>query len=400
MRLNAAWACFILPFHRTLRRSLFGHFFIVRLACLDVIARESYPMSDKQLAVRQSLSVSTGGRSIAPHEDLDVIVDQLLRRNGHEGTGTVDEILGHPQVKKHGMLGRLSSGQQSLVTSVVSLMQDRVATDARKNADALKQIIIHEREALSHMSRSFAETAKHLYQLPLITRAQRDYEHGMHDAPPAHTHGGGVTQPPPPRAPVWERFLTWGNLLAGTAVVLAVLVVKTSVETASYETQYRLTQENLEQTRIELEKTRLSNEQLVAQNHSLGEQNASLTAKLDALEKQSVADRQRLGADIKTQASQLVEARQTIARQQAQLSQSESSKTVGQSRLGQQIGSLQQQLAVLSTKEAQQAEQIQTYKQIAKDRENEIRKLQMELQARQAVTEESSEKQAKFLGLF
>lgn len=356
-------------------------------------------MSDKQLAVRQSLSASTGGRNIAPHDDLDVLVDQLLRRNGSEGTGTVDEILGHPQVKKHGMLGRLSSGQQSLVTSVVSLMQDRVATDARKNADALKQIILHEREALSHMSRSFAETAKHLYQLPLISRSQRDHEHGVHDVPPARAHGGGAANPPP-RVPVWERFLTWGNLLAGTAVVLAVLVVKTSVETASYETQYRLTQESLDNTRLELDKARQSSEQLVAQHQSLVEQNASINARLEAQEKQYLADKQRLDGTINTQAAQLVEARQVIARQQAQLSQSEASKTVGQNRLGDQIGNLQQQISVMQKREAQQSENVQMWKQLAEERKVEIRKLQSELKASQAVLSESTEKQGNFLGLF
>lgn len=357
-------------------------------------------MSDKQLAVRQSMSTSTGGRSVSAHDDLEVLVDQLLRRNGSEGTGTVDEILSHPQVKKHGMLGRLSSGQQSLVTSVVSLMQDRVATDARKNADALKQIIIHEREALSHMSRSFADTAKHLYHLPLISRAQRDYEHGAHEVPPARSHGGGAANPPPLRRPGWERFLTWGNLLAGTAVVLAVLVVKTSVETASYETQYRLTQETLNQTRIELEKARQANEQLVAQHQSIAEQNASMSAKLEAQEKQYLADKQRLGTDIKTQAAQLVEARQTIARQQAQLSKTEAAKTVGQNRLGDQIGNLQQQVSVLQKREAQQLENVQMWKQLAEERKVEIRKLQSELQTSQAVRLESSEKQGNFLGLF
>ncbi len=357
-------------------------------------------MSDQQLAVRQSLSASSGGRNIAAHDDLEVIVDQLLRRNGNEGSGTVDEILGHPQVKKHGMLGRLSSGQQSLVTSVVSLMQDRVATDARKNAEALKQIIIHEREALSHMSRSFADTAKHLYQLPLISRSQRDYEHGVHEAQTAHSTRAASTQPPPPRVPGWEHFLTWGNLLAGTAVILAVLVVKTSVETASYETQYRLTQESLEQTRLELEKVRQMNEQLVAQNKTMGEQNAAVSAKHEALEKQNASDAQRFKADMQSQADQLTDARQTIARQQEQLSRVESSRTVGQNRSVEQINSLQQQLAVLTAKDAQQNDKLHMWKQLAEERQAEIRKLQTELQASKVVSPESSERKGNFLGIF
>lgn len=360
-------------------------------------------MSDKQLAVRTSSSVSGHGRNISPHDDLDLLVDQLLQRSSSEGTGTVDEILRHPQVKKHGMLGRLSSGQQSLVTSVVSLMQDRVATDARKNTDALKQIIIHEREALSHMSRSFAETAKHLYQLPLLGRAGHDHvtmDHGVPPPPPRNGQGASVSQPPSPRLSMLERFLTWGNLLAGTAVVLAVLVVKTSVETASFETQYRLTQESLEQTRSELEKAHQVQQALVAENKTLAEQNASLNTRVEAQATQTQKDVQRLTADVQTQTRQLEDARQTIARQQRLLSENESSKTVGQVRLNEQISALQQQLAALKGKESQQGENTQMWKQLAEERKLEITKLQTELSVKNAVKPGKSNEKDGFLGLF
>lgn len=361
-------------------------------------------MSDKQLAVRSSSSATGHGRNISPHDDLDLLVDQLLQRNGQEGSGTVDDILRHPQVKKHGMLGRLSSGQQSLVTSVVSLMQDRVASDARKNTDALKQIIIHEREALSHMSRSFAETAKHLYQLPLLGRAGRDYstvDHGAPPSPPHNNSNAGISQPPmPPRLSMLERFLTWGNLLAGTAVVLAVLVVKTSVETASYETQYRLTQESLEQTRAELEKAHQAQQTLVAENKTLAEQNASLNTRVEAQSTQMNKDVQRLTADLQAQARQLDEARQTITRQQRVLAEKESSKTVGQERLNEQISVLQQQLAALKGKESQQGENTQMWKQLAEERKQEIAKLQAELKSKTTVQSNKPIEKDGFLGLF
>lgn len=361
-------------------------------------------MSDKQLAVRQSLSASRNGQSISPHDDIDVLVDQLLRRNGQEGGGTVDEILGHPQVKKHGMLGRLSSGQQSLVTSVVSLMQDRVATDARKNADALKQIIIHEREALGHISRSFADTAKHLYQLPLLGRAGRDQASVEHDVvTPRSAQGTGAppVPPPPPVASlsVWERFITWGNLLAGTAIVLAVLVVKTSVETASFETQYRLTQENLDQTRAALEKSQGAHQQLVSENQSLAEQNASLAARLEAQTREQANEQKRLATDLQLQAQQLDDARQTIARQQSQLAQTESSRNVGQSRLHEQISTLQQELAALKGKQTQQGENASMWKQLAEERKLEIAKLQNELRSQSGVKQSNTDKKG-FLGLF
>lgn len=359
-------------------------------------------MSGKQLAVNQSLSPTRNSQNVSSHDDIDVLVDQLLRRNTHSASGTAEEMLCHPQVKKHGILGRLSSSQQSLVTSVVSLMQDRVTSDSQKNADALKQIIIHEREALSHMSRSFAETAKHLYQLPLLGRAGREENVVDHDVMHQRSaHSAGVPQGPPPRGlSLWERFLTWGNLLAGTAVVLAVLVVKTSVETASFETQYRLTQESLEQTRIELEKSQTVQQQFQADNTALAEQNAALSARIEEHAKQQANDQQRLAADMQSQAKLLDDARQTIARQQAQLAQTETSKNTGHANLKDEISVLQQQIATLKGKETQQVENAQMWKQLAEERKQEMDTLQARLLDKESAARKKADKPKGLLGIF
>lgn len=361
-------------------------------------------MSDKLLAVRPSQPLTTVGntgarQSISPHDDLDVLVDQLLRRRESEGGGTVDEVLRHPQVKKHGMLGRLSSGQQSLVTSVVSLMQDRVATDARKNADALKQIIIHEREALSHMSRSFADTAKHLYQLPLLGRARHDAPI-EHDEIPRANVGGGV--PPQTVSPpsVWERFLTWGNLLAGTAIVLAVLVVKTSVDTASYKTQYELTLKNLEQTQAERDELKTVQQQINAENKSLAEQKAALQTRVESQEKQQQIEQQRFASEQSALTRQLEDARQSIARQQTQFAQMESTKTVGQARSSEQISALQQQVANLKGQQSQQDESAQLWKKMAEERQQEISRLQAELRQQTLVKTSKPDEKKGIFGLF
>jgi hypothetical protein len=103
---------------------------------------------------------------------------------------------------------------------------------------------------------------------------------------------------------------------------------------------------------------------------------------------------------LQSQADQLTDARQTIARQQEQLSRVESSRTVGQNRSVEQINSLQQQLAVLTAKDAQQNDKLQMWKQLAEERQAEIRKLQIELQASKAVSPESAEKKGNFLGIF
>lgn len=364
-------------------------------------------MSGKQLSVRQAVSHPKKAKKIAAHDELDLLVDQLLRGDKDGGTGTADEILSHPQVKKHGLLGRLSSGQQSLVTSVVSIMQDRVAGDARKNADALKQIIIHEREALSHMSRSFAETAKNLYQLPLLTQARNERESALHEH--AHhqrsAHSAGVPQGPTPpvrRTTVWERFFTWGNLVSFTAILLAVLVVKTSVETASFETRYRLTKENLTQAKIELEKLQVNLQLVNADSKKMAEEHAGLTTRVEEMLKQQVTEKQRHDAELQAQVAALNETKQVLARQQAQLVQAETSKSSGQSALKDQISALQQQLAATHGKQTQQDESALLWKQLAEERKDEIAKLQSALLKRDDTTLSTDNKSAgkRFLGLF
>lgn len=369
-------------------------------------------MSGKQLSVtRQHVSDQNTDQQDGPHDKLSQFVYDLLKSDGRDN-GTVDDILSNPQVKKHGILGRLSSGQQSLVTSVVSIMQDRVAQDAKQNADALKQIIIYEREALSNMSRSFAATAKSLYQLPLLGQAKTEkeansFDHGEFDAAskkPVTPDSGGDSITPPS---VWERFLTWGNLIAFTAILLAVLVVKTSVDTASFETQYRLTKENLDQLKVDYENLQLNQQQLTAENKSLAEENAAVKSRLEETQKQQLADNTRHEADLQQQKIALDEAKQTIAKQQATLAQTETSKTSAQTNLNEKISELQQKLAAFHGKESQQDQTYQMWKALAEERKVEISKLQTELLSRASLAGEQNAQSAgtdktesKFLGFF
>lgn len=354
-------------------------------------------MSGKALSLVKSGAVTAQSPQAAT-DKLDQFVEDLLKAAPH--SGTVDEILNHPQVKKHGLLGRLSASQQNLVTSVVSIMQDKVSADAKQNADALKQIILFEREALSNMSKSFAETAKSLYQLPLLTLSRNStHEHAEMTESAAYgmeVNGGGNGVKTPSSL---ELFLTWGNLLAVTAVLLAVLVVKTSVSTANFETKYHLTQQQLEQLQQSHEKLQLEQQQLLSENKALAEKNAAISSRQNETDKQQTADKSRFEAELLQQKQELLTAQQTIAKQQTQLEQADALNASLKQNLNGEIGALQQELASLKGKESQRDEQNNMWKKLADERKEEIAKLQAELLGRQPQTNAEKDK-SKFLGLF
>lgn len=355
-------------------------------------------MNNKHLSlIKQSASISSSSQpEINAKNKLDQFVDDLLKSDAN-ANNTIAEILNNLQVRKHGILGRLSASQQSLVTSVVSIMQDRVSSDAKQNADALKQIIIYEREALAAMSKSFTATAKSLYRLPLIAAAKNERESStLHQNNYANAEsveslhsgsGGGIKTPAR-----LEQFLTWGNFLALTAIVLAVLVVKTSVNTANFETKYHLTQANLDQLTQQYEKLQLAQQQVAAENKVLAEKNATLSSRQDETDKQTNADRARIESDLQ-------EAKQTIAKQQTLITQAEHMNNSIRQNLNAEIGALQQELAGLKGKETQQDEQDNVWKKLAEERKEEITKLQTQLLERQAPVTEAQPK-SKFMGLF
>ncbi|CBL45030.1 Hypothetical protein HDN1F_14470 [gamma proteobacterium HdN1] len=373
------------------------------------------PMSDKSLVVVSSSTAPVASRTAGlragasiearSHDDLDVLVDQLLRRQANEGSGTVSEILAHPQIRKHGILGRLSASQQSLATSVVSLMQDKVATDARKNADALKQVIVHEREALRQMSHSFADTARHLYQLPLWRSAKSESVIDVVDGASMGGGGGsppaGVTaRPSSSAASPWMRILTWGNLLAGTAIVLAVLVVKTSVDTASYETRYHLTQEHLTQVQGDFEQLQAKHQQLLAEHKTLAEQNAALAARSTANDEQQQGAQQRFESDRIAFQNQVDEAQRRVAQQQEQLAHLQAQLAASESGARQQIAGLRQELALLKGERGVQGDNVRAWQQLAEQRQLEISRLQAELHKQVPVEKEEPANRKAFFGLF
>lgn len=334
---------------------------------------------------------------------LEHLVEKLTDPDENHGN-TIEDILKHPQVKKHGMLGRLSNSQQSLVTSVVSLMQDKVTSDAHKNAEALKQVIIHEREALRSMSNSFAATAKSLYKLPLLSGPRPkavfiEPKQYNSENPVDVGVAAGDEQGPPSAPPNFvERYLNWGNLISISAVILAILVIKTSVETANFETQYRLTQESLEQLSASHEKLQQANLALQERNQTLGEANAALEVKLEEQTKQITAatDRNRQERELQTKSQ--VDAEQKIKEQATQLEQSKNQYAQMQLTLNKEIAALQQELAGVKGKEAQQDENYQIWKSLAEERKLEIEKLQS--QVMELATEQRPKEKSGFLGLF
>ncbi len=331
---------------------------------------------------RQVTTVANKNKQPTAMTKLDHIVERLLDSNESDSAanGTIEHILKHPQVKKHGLLGRLSSNQESLVTSVVSIMQDKVATDARRNAAALKEVIIHEREALLGMSNSFAETAKSLYKLPLINT----------------THSGSVPSSPsqgqPPRPPGFiTRFLSWGNLLAISAIILTVLVIKTSVETANFETKFHASQTNLDQLNADHDALQKNFVGLQQENLQLSEANAALQARLEEKTHQLQEANDLVATERQRHLAAMAEQKQS---QQTQLDLVDRRNQS----LDKEITALQQELASAKGKEIQQNESDQIWKSLAEERKLEIDRLQA--QVMDLTVTKTKEQKSGFLGIF
>ena len=334
----------------------------------------------QQLSPRQSIAKIENNAE--PVDMLDRFVEKLLK-SGKGSDGTVDEIIHHTQVKKHGFLGRLSSSQQNLVTSVVSIMQDRVSGEAKHNADALKQIILLEREALLSMSTSFSQVAKNLYSLPLLTTVKAQAEESEVHAEHAFDNNSYTAN----ASLFFSRLLNWGNLIALSAVILAVLVVKTSVETANYETQYHLTKQNLLTLEIKYENMAVINQTLMAENRISSEENAVLNSKLGEAEKQQILAKKRHDETMNKQ--------ENIARRSGSINSSVRAS------LTKEIAALQQELALFKGKESQLDENYRVWKELAEDRKVEIGRLQSDLLSMASNSAVSASKpRTKFLGLF
>ena len=68
----------------------------------------------------------------------------------------------------------------------------------------------------------------------------------------------------------WSRFITWGNLITLTTILLAALVIRFSINSANVETHYQYAQKDLEQ--------------FEATHSALGADHASLKTAYAALE--------------------------------------------------------------------------------------------------------------------
>ena len=250
-------------------------------------------MGTKDISIRQGVAVST----------VDQWIDKALNR-GDQVSSTVEGMLAHPQVKKHGTFGRLSSSQQNIVTSVVSVMQDQVSKDAKNNAESLKEIILLEREALKAMSNSFASTAKSLYKLPLISSVQSDSSVSYGGGKRGYAEGEGTqyqtTQStsshyqddvgavePGDINQHWSRFISWGNMISVAAIVLLTLVVKISVETANFETQYHKSVAKVKELELLLNTKEIKYESLMGELQLAEVKVASLTTEIEGQRKNS-----------------------------------------------------------------------------------------------------------------
>jgi len=341
-------------------------------------------MTSKHLAI---INKQTSTENLP--DRVDQFIDQVLEPDVFNSC-TAEEILNNPQIKKHGILGHLSPNQQSLVTSVVSIMQDQMLTNAQKNASALRKIIVSERQALRSMSNSFTATARDLYKLPLL-RTARPASPALIEEQEPSDRPDNHEEPKPTEH--WSRFITWGNLIALTTILLAALVIRSSINSANVETHYQYAQKDLEQfeathsalgadhaslktaystlqaSRSELNTAYMqlsSNyEAMQAKQQALARENANLTKTLN--ENKLLFQQQN-----KVRES-LIESQQNRISNLEKVSQSENGV------LNRKISALQQELANLKGKESQLQSNDRFWQQLAEERKIEINTLQREL---------------------
>ena len=323
-------------------------------------------MGSKDISLRQGVATSK----------VDQWINRALRR-GNESESTIEEMLRHPQVKKHGTFGRLSSSQQNIVTSVVSVMQDKVSSDAKNNAETLKEIIIAEREALRAMSHSFASTAKSLYKLPLIASVNKTEDTNFRDVASdnrSFSRNESVENFEPERfekekEPVkdghWSRFISWGNMISIAAIVLLVLVVKTSVETANFETQYNNAIADVDALELTIDAKDQKYDGLLRELQLANMKIAGLESDIDGQKKNSKQQ----------QASLLT----SISKQDKQIEKLEQLSVATGRSLNGEIKALQTELAMLKGKESDQSQKSEIWKQLAHERKEELNKLQSQI---------------------
>lgn len=328
-------------------------------------------MGSKELSVKQGIAVSK----------VDQWINSALSNNGgsdntnssdSQNENTIDDMLRHPQVKKHGTFGRLSSSQQNLVTSVVSVMQDKVSSDAKKNAESLKEIILAEREALKAMSHSFASTAKSLYKLPLISSLKNtdDVKDVTEKPASSFSYDEEVVDHDSPDVPSesqWGRFFSWGNMISIAALVLLILVVKTSVETANFETQYRNAASDVETLKLTLEAKDKKYDGLLNELQLAQVKIASLESDINGKTKN--AEQMQSNLEL------------TIQKQEEQLKKIQLLSVTTQASLNAEIKALQTEVALFKGKEIDGAQQNEIWKQLAKERKEELSKLQAQILA-------------------
>jgi len=333
-------------------------------------------VGSKELSVRQGLAVSKVDQWISGALKGD---GNTSRSDGNSSDeNTIDEMLRHSQVKKHGTFGRLSANQQSLITSVVSVMQDKVAGDAKRNAESLKDIILAEREALKAMSHSFTSTAKSLYQLPLIGSLKKSediedvttgrFSNRRHDEDIIESEKNyadtGVSSDIG-RQRSWVHFFSWGNMISIAAIVLLVLVVKTSVETANFETQYHNAISDVDTLELSLDAKEKKYEGLLSELQLANVKIAGLESSIDGLKHNAVQKQVMLEATIQKQDSQLRKLQRLSASAQATLNS--------------EIKLLQANVAQFKGKEIDGAQKNEIWKQLAKERKEELNQLQSQI---------------------
>lgn len=336
-------------------------------------------MGSKELSVRQGLTVSKVDQWIS--NAIEGGEGNKHRSNGNDSNeNTIDEMLRHSQVKKHGTFGRLSASQQNLITSVVSVMQDKVAGDAKQNAETLKDIILAEREALKAMSHSFTSTAKSLYQLPLIGSLKKaddikdvtseGFSKSRYDEEIIGSEKNGSDQGVSSdigRRNSWVHFFSWGNMISIAAIVLLVLVVKTSVETANFETQYHNAISEVDTLELSLEAKEKKYEGLLSELQLANVKIAGLESNISGSKHNAEQKQVMLEATIQKQDNQL---------RKLQLLSSSTQTT-----LKAEIKALQTEVAQFKGKEIDGAQQNEIWKQLAKERKEELNQLQSQILA-------------------
>jgi hypothetical protein len=168
-----------------------------------------------------------------------------------------------------------------------------------------------------------------------------------------------------------------------------------------------MAQTSLDELKVNYAKLETHQEKLLVEHRSIIDENTTLHTQLAETTTRAEGDKQRLEGDIARQTSALAVAQSTIDEQKAVIAQSETANAKARQKLLGDIDALRQDLASAKGRESQTDKNSREWKDLARERKEEIERLKALLTEKgvdagkgtETVAQESVQDD-KFLGIF